>query len=128
MASDEKSMSPCQSCGARVAELRRGRCWGCYMRWTDARPVGYGASCCVCDEVRRDNLRSLELYGRWVPICHNCASRTARLDPVPPSMDALRVKLERDRRTRLRRVGKADTRVYLRERRRDDRRNENRRG
>jgi hypothetical protein len=92
------------------------------MRWTDARPVGYGASCCLCDEPRRDNLRSLELYGRWMPICHNCAARTARVDPVPPSLEALKVKLERDRRTRVRRTGKPDTRIFLRERRRDDRR------
>jgi hypothetical protein len=29
---------------AGVTELRRGRCWGCYMRWAESRPVGRGAA------------------------------------------------------------------------------------
>jgi len=123
----DAAKSSCETCGAKVAELRRGRCWGCYLRWTEARPVGFGASCAVCFEKRRDNLRSVELMGRWLPMCHNCASKSARLEPMPPTLDGIRQRLERDRRGRERRWGKPDTRVFKRDRRGEDRREAERR-
>lgn len=113
----------CNLCGAQVSELRRGRCWGCYVRWSELRPVGLGAACGVCDERRRDNLRLLELHGRSVCLCHNCASRTLRLHAVPDSLDELRGVLTRDRRRRDRRGSeRTDHRLFPRERRVADRR------
>ena len=112
----------CGLCGARVNELRRGRCWGCYSRWADARPVGKGATCTVCDERRRENLRLCEVQGRSLAMCHVCASKANRLEPVPQSIEGLRLALRRDRRSADRRDGAMDTRVFPRERRADDRR------
>lgn len=89
----------CEVCGAGVQELRRGRCWGCYTRWADTRPVGVGASCISCGERRRDVLRSIELLGSWQVSCHNCAARIAALDPVPQSLDEICHALKRERRT-----------------------------
>jgi len=112
----------CQICSAEVGELRRGRCWGCYNRWVEERPVGIGASCTFCGERRRDRLRSLELLGAWVPTCHNCAGRTAKLSPMPTSIPEIRSVLTRDRRRRDRRIGLNDNRVFQLDRRNDDRR------
>jgi hypothetical protein len=114
----------CEVCNAKVNELRRGRCWGCYSRWVDARPVGIGARCCVCSERRRDNLRSVELLGAWMPMCYTCSGRAMVLDPLPQTIAGIREALVRDRRSRERRVGKADTRVFQYDRRGDDRRGE----
>jgi len=50
-------------------------------------------------------------------MCHNCGSRTLRLDPMPPSLEALRQRLARDRRWADRRYGEADERLLGRERR-----------
>jgi hypothetical protein len=88
----------CSTCNAVVGELRRGRCWTCYTRWADQRPVGVGACCAVCDERRRDNLRLLEVQGRSLPLCHLCAARVSKLDLVPHSVEGLRAALRRDRR------------------------------
>ena len=118
----EPSKPSCEACGAKVPELRRGRCWGCYLRWTEARPVGFGAACTICCEKRRDNLRSVELHERWVPMCHNCSAKTARIEPTPPTLQDIRELLERDRRDRERRYGKKDTRIFKRDRRNADRR------
>jgi hypothetical protein len=107
----------CDVCGARVSELRRGRCWGCYTRWADARPVGLGARCVACGERRRRVLRTVELLGSWQPVCFNCHGQIHALDPVPPTMMELRQVLERERRARDRRIGKPDTRVFQYERR-----------
>ena len=108
----------CEVCHAKVAELRRGRCWGCYSRWTEARPVGVGAACCICNERRRDNLRMVELLRAWMPMCHNCAAKATVLAPMPQTMDELRRRLARDRRAADRRAGtKPDDRVFKRERR-----------
>jgi hypothetical protein len=108
---------PCDVCGAKVNELRRGRCWGCYSRWVETRPVGLGAACVLCNDRRRDHLRSMELMGSWMPVCHNCAARTARMMPMPDTLDAVRLRLSRERRDGDRRDGKPDTRVYPRDRR-----------
>jgi hypothetical protein len=115
--------NPCGLCGAKVGELRRGRCWGCYSNWLDLRPVGKGAACLVCNERRRANLRLMEVHGRSLPLCHMCGVKVARLEPVPSSVAALRAALRRDRRSDDRRLGALDTRVFPRERRTDDRRN-----
>ncbi len=104
-------------CGARVHELRRGRCWGCYARWVDARPVGLGARCVVCVERRRRMLRGVEVHGAFYPMCFSCAGQAMVLDPMPPTLAALKVALTRERRGGDRRSGRADTRVFQYERR-----------
>jgi len=118
----ERATVPCSVCGASVVELRRGRCWSCYVRWTESRPVGRGAACTICFEKRRDQLRLVELHGRSLPMCHGCASRVARLEQVPPSIDGVRRFLRRERRDGDRRDDGADLRVFPRERRVGERR------
>ncbi len=112
----------CEVCNANVNELRRGRCWGCYSRWVDARPVGIGARCCICGERRRDSLRGVELLGGWMPMCYTCSGRAMRLDPLPQTLAEIRRELDRERRQDERRVGKPDTRVFQYDRRNGDRR------
>ncbi len=107
----------CEVCNATVSELRRGRCWGCYGRWVDARPVGSGARCSTCSEKRRRFLKSVELFGQWQPMCFNCAGQCLDLDPMPPTIAALREAMSRERRNRDRRFGKPDSRVFRYERR-----------
>src|SRR5207302_4046555 len=87
---DNHTVETCEVCNARVHELRRGRCWGCYARWVDARPVGLGARCVTCHEKRRRFLRTVELYGGWHPMCFNCAGQLAMFDPMPNTLAALR--------------------------------------
>jgi hypothetical protein len=118
----ERATVPCQVCGAAVTELRRGRCWGCYLRWTESRPVGRGAACIVCFERRRDQLRLVELQGRSLPFCHGCAGRMGRMDLVPESVDEMRRLLRRDRRDGERRGEGVERRVFPRERRVGERR------
>lgn len=107
----------CDVCHAKVHELRRGRCWGCYARWVDARPVGAGARCVVCLERRRRLLRSVELLGAWHPVCFSCHGQAQTLEPMPATLTELRTILTRERRRTDRRIGKADTRVFQYERR-----------
>jgi len=118
----QRATISCNVCRAEVTELRRGRCWGCYTRWVEARPVGRGAACLVCYEKRRDQLKMMELLGRSVPMCHGCAARIIRLDQIPASMSALRKALRRDRRDGDRRTGGLDRRIFPRERRVGERR------
>src|ERR1700733_7596693 len=110
-------METCEVCNAHVHELRRGRCWGCYARWVDARPVGIGARCVTCSEKRRRFLKTVELFGPWQPMCFNCASQLLHLEPLPDTMLALREAVSRERRKNDRRFGKSDTRVFRYERR-----------
>jgi hypothetical protein len=112
----------CTVCTARVHELRRGRCWGCYARWVEARPVGLGARCATCNEKRRRFLKMVELFGAWRPLCFNCDGQLVQLDPVPLTLEALRFVVSRERRRRDRRFGKPDTRVFRYERRVGERR------
>jgi hypothetical protein len=119
---DDSAQTKCEVCGARVGELRRGRCWGCYLRWAEARPVGLGAACVICSERRRDNLRMIELLGKSQPMCHNCASKVTRLLPMPRTIEGIRDRLERDRRREERREGQRDHRIFARERRVGERR------
>ena len=79
MAESSVMSNCCDVCGAKVGELRRGRCWGCYSKWADGRAVGMGAACCMCNDRRREHLRSVELLSAWVPICHNCCARAMTL-------------------------------------------------
>jgi hypothetical protein len=118
----ERATVSCGVCGARVSELRRGRCWGCYSQWVEQRPVGRGAACAVCQEKRRDHLRLVELHTKSVPLCHVCAARTIKLGEVPASLEALRAHLRRDRRIEDRRVDGLDRRIFPRERRVGERR------
>src|SRR6185295_10966399 len=111
----QRATITCHVCRAEVTELRRGRCWGCYSRWVEARPVGRGAACLVCFEKRRDELKMMELLGRSVPMCHGCAARIIRLDQIPATMSALRKALRRDRREGDRRTGGLDRRIPTRD-------------
>ena len=115
-------MHSCEVCNAKVSELRRGRCWGCYARWVDAKPVGIGAHCITCSEKRRRVLKSVELFGGWQPMCFSCAGQALHLDPLPTTIAGLADALSRERRNRDRRIGKGDTRVFKYERRVGDRR------
>lgn len=116
-------MHSCEVCNAKVSELRRGRCWGCYARWVDAKPVGAGAHCITCPEKRRRVLKSVELFGGWQPMCFSCAGQSLHLDPMPTTIAALKDALSRERRKNDRRLGaKPDTRVFKYERRVGDRR------
>jgi hypothetical protein len=119
----ERATVACGTCGAQVIELRRGRCWGCYTQWVESRPVGRGATCTVCFEKRRDQLKLVELHGRSMPLCHGCSARVTRMDDIPESIDALRIALRRDRRYADKRSGKVDHRIFPRERRVGERRN-----
>lgn len=118
----ERATIPCGSCGAMVTELRRGRCWGCYSKWTELRPVPKGAACAVCEERRRENLRLIEFHSRSVTFCHICAARTLKLVKVPSSIDGIRRLLLRDRRSDDRRGDGLERRIFPRERRVGDRR------
>jgi hypothetical protein len=118
----ERATVPCGVCGAQVTELRRGRCWGCYTRWSELRPVGKGASCVVCNERRREELRLVEIHNRTLPLCHGCGTRALKLVPVPYSVEGLRAALRRDRRAGERRDDARDQRLFPRERRVSDRR------
>jgi hypothetical protein len=62
-------------------------------------------------------LRGIELHGAFHPMCFSCAGQTMALDPLPPTIAALKVALTRDRRRIDRRVGRPDTRVFQYERR-----------
>ncbi len=118
----ERATIPCGCCGAKVTELRRGRCWACYTKWAEMRPVPKGATCAVCDERRRDNLRLVEVHSRSVTLCHICAARTMKMAKVPSSIDGLRRALLRDRRQLDRRGDGLERRIFPRERRVGDRR------
>jgi hypothetical protein len=118
----ERATLPCGVCGAAVTELRRGRCWGCYTRWAESRPVGRGAACAVCGEKRRAQLKLVELHGRSLAFCHGCAAQMMRLSDLPTSIEDLRQALRRDRRDDDRRAGKVDQRIFPRERRVGERR------
>ena len=118
----ERATLPCNVCGAGVTELRRGRCWGCYTRWAESRPVGRGAACVVCGEKRRAQLKLVELQRRSLPFCHGCAVQVMRLPDLPPTIEELRQALRRDRREADRRTGKVDQRIFPRERRVGERR------
>ena len=115
-------MEHCEVCSAKVREVRRGRCWGCYSKWVESRPVGLGAACCMCGERRREFLRSIELLANWMPVCHTCAYRAARISPMPQTVAEIRRVLLRERRDRDRRRGSADSRVYAQNRRTGERR------
>ena len=110
-------MHECEICNAKVLELRRGRCWGCYERWVDERPVGLGARCITCNEKRRRVLRMVELFGGWKPMCFNCSGQLLTLTPMPATIKQLKEIVSRERRRTDRRFGKADTRVFRYERR-----------
>jgi ribosome-binding protein aMBF1 (putative translation factor) len=84
--------------------------------------VGLGALCCMCGDRRHGLLKSVELLGAWVPICHNCGALAKSLQPMPQTISAIRETLSRDRRDKDRRWGKRDSRVFRYNRRASDRR------
>ena len=112
----------CEICHAKVGELRRGRCWGCYSRWSETRPVGLGARCTTCGEKRRRMLKTVELLGGWRPMCFNCAGVVGTLEPMPRTITAIKDAISRERRKKDRRVGRPDTRVFQYDRRIGERR------
>jgi hypothetical protein len=120
----ERASLPCTVCGARVSELRRGRCWGCYTKWTELRPVGRGAVCAICLERRRDHLRLVEVHARSLPLCHTCAGRVMKLAEIPPTVEGIKARLRRNRRAEDRRTDGLDRRIFPRERRVGDRRSD----
>lgn len=67
-------------------------------------------------------MKTVELHGGWQPMCFNCAGQLLQLDPVPPTIAALRAAVSRERRDNDRRGGKPDTRVFRYERRVGERR------
>ena len=84
--------------------------------------MGLGALCCMCGDRRHGLLKSVELLGAWVPICHNCSALAKSLQPMPQSISLIRETLSRNRREKDRRWGKRDSRVFRYNRRGDDRR------
>jgi hypothetical protein len=125
----------CGGCGEPPAPgttLRRGRCTRCYETWVRARPVGVGAACAGCGDLRLAHLRHFEIQlatnvpgGRWVVLCHNCVADAERLHPPARSIEGLRMRLARDRRWGDRRsesVGRPSVRAAANERRDGDRR------
>ncbi|MFH0900664.1 MAG: hypothetical protein V2A73_08555 [Pseudomonadota bacterium] len=120
---NDRPLETCEICGAQVTELRRNRCWGCYSRWAESRPVGIGAVCAICGERRRSNLRLVEFRRSWLPMCHICATRATELIPMPESLEEMRWRLQRERRQDDRRIGRQDDRVFRWERRGLERRN-----
>jgi hypothetical protein len=118
----ETTVCICEVCNARVSELRRGRCWGCYGRWASARPVGLGARCVTCNEKRRRFIKAVELFGGWKPMCFNCAGQILDMQPLPTTIAALKAAVSRERRQIDRRIGKPDSRVFRYERRVGERR------
>jgi len=125
----DRATLPCSVCGAAVSELRRGRCRGCYTRWAESRPVGRGASCTICQEKRRNQLKLVELKARSLPFCHGCAAQVLRMPEIPDSVEEIRAALRRDRRDADRREGeKVDQRIFPRERRVGERRGPSRDG
>jgi hypothetical protein len=64
----------------------------------------------------------MEILGGWRPVCFNCSGQIALLEPMPRTIPGIRDALNRDRRKRDRRIGKADTRVFQYERRVGERR------
>ena len=64
----------------------------------------------------------VELFGAWRPMCFNCEGQLAVLDPVPLTLEGLKIAVSRERRRRDRRYGKPDSRVFRYERRVGDRR------
>ncbi len=76
----------------------------------------------MCAERRRERLASVELLGNWLPICHSCAARAAKLSPMPQTIGEIRRALVRERRGLERRGDRRDTRVFQHNRRGLDRR------
>lgn len=67
-------------------------------------------------------LRGVELHGSFFPMCFSCAGQAMVLDPMPPTIAALKQQLTRERRGVDRRIGRPDTRVFQYERRAGQRR------
>jgi hypothetical protein len=124
----------CGGCGEPPvdATLRRGRCARCYDAWIKKRAVGVGASCAACEDRRLVHLRYFELAvranapgGRWIVLCHNCVAAAEKIEPMPRSLDGLKMRLLRDRRWGDRRaesVGRPSLREAAFERRDGERR------
>lgn len=62
-------------------------------------------------------LRGIELHGAFHPMCFSCAGQAMALDPLPPTLAAIKTALTRERRRGDRRIGRPDTRVFQYERR-----------
>ncbi len=119
---ESQDAQTCEVCGARVSSLRRGRCWICYIRWAEARPVGHGAACVICNDRRQANLKLVEFRTAWLPMCHNCGAKAMRISPTPHSIEGLRQRLCRDRRWSDRRQEMPDHREDQGDRRDNERR------
>ena len=119
----ERATIPCGCCGAKVTELRRGRCWACYAKWAEMRPVPKGAACAVCDERRRENLRLVEAarpVDHPVPHLRRAHGEAGQGSEQPRR--ACGSALQRERRQDDRRGDGLERRIFPRERRVGDRR------
>jgi hypothetical protein len=76
----------------------------------------------MCAERRRRVLKMVELLAGWYPMCFNCAGQILQLEPMPPTLAALRDAVSRERRRADRRAGRPDGRVFRYERRVGERR------
>ncbi len=112
----------CEVCGVESTNLRRGRCSVCYWRWSESKPVGYGAACVLCNDRRHENLKMVEFRRAWLVMCHNCGAKATGLSPMPGTIEGLRQRLGRDRRWSDRRLELPAPNEVVRERRVGDRR------
>jgi len=84
----ERATVACGTCGAQVIELRRGRCWGCYTALGRVAPRGRGATCTVCFEKRRDQLKLARIARpHGARLCHGCSAHVTRMDEIPESIE-----------------------------------------
>ena len=120
--SKSQDSQTCEVCGAEATNLRRGRCWICYLRWVESKPVGHGAACILCNDRRHENLKMVEFCKAFLVMCHNCGARATALSPMPGSIEGLRQHLDRDRRWTDRRDNLPTISQVIREQRVSDRR------
>ena len=120
--SQSQDTQTCEVCGAESTNLRRGRCSVCYWRWSENKPVGYGAACVICNDRRHENLKSVEFRRAFQEMCHNCGAKAMSLSPMPGTIEGLRQRLGRDRRWSDRRVELPAPNEVVKERRVGDRR------
>lgn len=78
--------------------LRRGLCRACYLRAWRGTELPPGATCAVCPERRRVVLRWTRLQREKIVTCQNCGFIADRARPRLEDLDALKARLERERR------------------------------
>jgi hypothetical protein len=120
--SESQESKACEVCGAETTNLRRGRCWICYLRWVESKPVGHGAACVLCNDRRHENLKMVEFRRAFLVMCHNCGAKATQLSPMPGTIEGLRQNMDRDRRWNDRRANLPTISQVVQEKRVGDRR------